>query len=180
MVRDKYPAYISWETFERIQHMLRDNHAEYDRNKTRGVPRDGQALLHGILYCGECGHKLCVQYKGGTTVSLQPPAATTRRAGLSVAAGRADRRASRAMVLRGALRSFHRSVGTDAGRGGCTTRTTLRRAASAGATATLCRAVRRATVSARRSGEPLDRGGTRTTLGSGAGRVAGGGRATDA
>jgi hypothetical protein len=46
--------------------MLRDNHAEYDRNKTRGVPRDGQALLHGIVYCGECGHKLCVQYKGGT------------------------------------------------------------------------------------------------------------------
>jgi hypothetical protein len=45
---------------------LRDNHAEYDRNKTRGVPRDGQALLHGIVYCGECGHKLCVQYKGGT------------------------------------------------------------------------------------------------------------------
>jgi DNA invertase Pin-like site-specific DNA recombinase len=66
MLRDKYPAYISWETFERIQQMLRDNHAEYDRNKTRGVPRDGQALLHGILYCGECGHKLCVQYKGGT------------------------------------------------------------------------------------------------------------------
>jgi hypothetical protein len=66
MVRDKYPAYIPWETFERIQQMLRDNHAEYDRHKTRGVPRDGQALLHGILYCGECGHKLCVQYKGGT------------------------------------------------------------------------------------------------------------------
>lgn len=66
VVRDKYPAYISWETFEKIQQMLRDNHAEYNRNKTRGVPRDGQALLHGILYCGECGHKLCVQYKGGT------------------------------------------------------------------------------------------------------------------
>ncbi len=46
--------------------MLRDNHAEYDRNKTRGAPRDGQALLHGIVWCGECGHKLCVQYKGGT------------------------------------------------------------------------------------------------------------------
>lgn len=66
IVRDKYPAYISWETFERIHQMLRDNHAEYNRNKTRGVPRDGQALLHGILYCGECGHKLCVQYKQGT------------------------------------------------------------------------------------------------------------------
>jgi DNA invertase Pin-like site-specific DNA recombinase len=66
VVRDRYPAYVSWETYQRIQQMLRDNHAEYDRNKTRGVPRDGQALLHGILYCGECGHKLRVQYKGGT------------------------------------------------------------------------------------------------------------------
>lgn len=65
-VRDKFPAYISWETFERIQTMLRDNYSEYSRNKTRGVPREGKALLHGIMYCGECGHKMCVQYKGGT------------------------------------------------------------------------------------------------------------------
>src|SRR5207248_10860930 len=64
--RDKYPAYIGWDTFERIQAMLRDNHSEYDRNKTRGVPRPGKALLHGIVYCGECGHKMVVQYKGGT------------------------------------------------------------------------------------------------------------------
>lgn len=65
-VKDKYPAYISWETFEKIQTQLKDNHAEYDRNKTRGVPRPGAALLHGIVYCGECGHKMVVQYKGGT------------------------------------------------------------------------------------------------------------------
>jgi len=65
-VQGKFPQYISWETFDRIQMMLRDNYAEYARNKTRGVPRDGKALLHGILYCGECGHKMCVQYKGGT------------------------------------------------------------------------------------------------------------------
>lgn len=65
-VNDKYPAYISWETFEKIQAMLRDSHAEYDRNKTRGIPRAGQALLHGLLYCGECGHKMMVQYKHNT------------------------------------------------------------------------------------------------------------------
>jgi DNA invertase Pin-like site-specific DNA recombinase len=65
-VNNKYPAYVSWETFEKIQAMLRDNYAEYDRNKTRGVPRAGQALLHGLLYCGECGHKMMVQYKHGT------------------------------------------------------------------------------------------------------------------
>ena len=65
-VPDKYPAYISWATFEQIQTMLRDNHAEYDRNKTRGMPRPGKALLHGLVYCGACGHKMVVQYKGGT------------------------------------------------------------------------------------------------------------------
>src|SRR6266516_3399256 len=65
-VNDVYPAYISWEVFERIQAMLLDNYAEYDRNKTQGVPRPDAALLHGMVYCGACGHKLVVQYKGGT------------------------------------------------------------------------------------------------------------------
>jgi DNA invertase Pin-like site-specific DNA recombinase len=65
-IPDKYPAYISWATFETIQGMIRDNHSEYDRNKTRGVPRPGKALLHGIVSCGECGHKMVVQYKKGT------------------------------------------------------------------------------------------------------------------
>jgi DNA invertase Pin-like site-specific DNA recombinase len=65
-VPDRYPAYIDWPTFEMIQAMIRDNHSEYDRNKTRGVPRPGKALLHGLVYCGECGHKMLVQYKNGT------------------------------------------------------------------------------------------------------------------
>ncbi|MHB9081937.1 MAG: recombinase family protein [Pirellulaceae bacterium] len=65
-VQGKYPEYISWDTFERIQAMLHDNYSEYARNKTRGIPREGKALLHGIMYCGECGHKMCVQYKDGT------------------------------------------------------------------------------------------------------------------
>jgi DNA invertase Pin-like site-specific DNA recombinase len=65
-LRDVYPPYIDWATFEKIQAMIRDNHSEYDRNKTRGVPRPGKALLHGLVYCGECGHKLTVQYKGKT------------------------------------------------------------------------------------------------------------------
>ena len=64
VVQGKYPADITWESFERIQAMLHDNHAEYDRNRTRGVPRDGAALLQGIVWCGQCGHKMAVQYRG--------------------------------------------------------------------------------------------------------------------
>lgn len=66
VVHDKYPAYIDWPTFEKIQAMLADNYAEYDRNKSRGIPRPGAALLHGILYCGQSGHKMVVEYKRGT------------------------------------------------------------------------------------------------------------------
>ena len=65
-ILDKYPAYISWKTYERIEAMMQDNSSLYDRNKRRGVPRPGKALLHGIVFCGECGHKMVVQYKGGT------------------------------------------------------------------------------------------------------------------
>ncbi len=67
LIRDRYPAYIDWDTYERIASMIRDNHSEYQRNQTRGVPRRGQALLHGMTYCGECGHKMVVQYKGRPT-----------------------------------------------------------------------------------------------------------------
>jgi DNA invertase Pin-like site-specific DNA recombinase len=64
-VRDKYPAYIAWEIYEKILAMLQDNYSEYQRRRNRGVPRQGNALLQGLLYCGECGHKLAVQYKHG-------------------------------------------------------------------------------------------------------------------
>jgi DNA invertase Pin-like site-specific DNA recombinase len=67
LIRDRYPAYTDWDTFQRIEAMIRDNHTEYQRNQTRGLPRRGQALLHGVTYCGECGHKMVVQYKGRPT-----------------------------------------------------------------------------------------------------------------
>lgn len=62
LVKDKYPAYVDWKTFERIQKMLADNHAEYVRKMSRGVVREGRALLAGLLYCGECSHKMEVRY----------------------------------------------------------------------------------------------------------------------
>jgi DNA invertase Pin-like site-specific DNA recombinase len=65
IVHDRYPAYVTWETFTRIQTILDDNYAAYAHNQRRGVPRQGAALLQGIVYCGSCGHKMVVQYKGG-------------------------------------------------------------------------------------------------------------------
>ena len=65
VVKDRYPAYIDWPTYEKIRAIIRDNRAEYMRIKTRGAPRNGELLLHGIAWCARCGHKMFVRYKGG-------------------------------------------------------------------------------------------------------------------
>jgi DNA invertase Pin-like site-specific DNA recombinase len=65
IVHNRYPSYITWKTFERIQAIVDDNYATYEQNKRRGIPRQGAALLQGLVYCGRCGHKMVVQYKGG-------------------------------------------------------------------------------------------------------------------
>jgi len=65
VVKDRYPTYIDWPTYEKIRAAIKDNRAEYMRIKTRGAPRDGDLLLHGITWCGRCGHKMFVRYKGG-------------------------------------------------------------------------------------------------------------------
>ncbi len=65
VIPEKYPAYISESLFDKIQDMLKQNYAEYTRNQTRGIPREGAALLQGIIFCGACGHKMVTQYKGG-------------------------------------------------------------------------------------------------------------------
>jgi DNA invertase Pin-like site-specific DNA recombinase len=62
MVPDKYPAYIDRETYAAIQSILRDNYQEYHRRRSRGVARSGAALLQGLVYCGQCGNKMTVQY----------------------------------------------------------------------------------------------------------------------
>ncbi len=65
IVKDRYPAYVDWPTYEKIRAIVKDNRAEYMRTKTRGAPRDGELLLHGIAWCARCGHKMYVRYKGG-------------------------------------------------------------------------------------------------------------------
>ena len=61
LLRDRLPAYISWERFEANQERLTAN-----RNlpSTPGAPRQGPALLAGLVRCGRCGRRLTVRYAG--------------------------------------------------------------------------------------------------------------------
>jgi DNA invertase Pin-like site-specific DNA recombinase len=52
-LRDRLPAYISWEQYEQNLRQMALN-----RNATRGVARKGSALLTGLVRCGRCGHRM--------------------------------------------------------------------------------------------------------------------------
>lgn len=59
-IQGRLPAYISWEQYEAHQEQLTAN-----RNTALGAPRQGCALLSGMLRCGYCGHRMMVQYSSG-------------------------------------------------------------------------------------------------------------------
>lgn len=61
LIKDRFPAYITWEQFTENQQRLSDN---LSRSKSLGAPRSGPSLLGGLLYCGRCGQRLMVQYGG--------------------------------------------------------------------------------------------------------------------
>jgi DNA invertase Pin-like site-specific DNA recombinase len=62
-IKDAYPAYIPWETYLANQARLQANRNLYDKGG-RGVPREGKALLQGIVLCGRCGRHLSIRYSG--------------------------------------------------------------------------------------------------------------------
>ena len=95
-IRDMYPPYIDWATFETIQAMIRDNHSEYDRNKTRGVPaaREGPAPRPRPLRRVRPQDGRAVQ--GRDAISVQFAPATVPGPGLPAPPGRPDRRLRRA------------------------------------------------------------------------------------
>jgi len=61
LIRDRLPAYITWEQYLANQEQLQQNRA---LKGSRGVPRRGEALLAGIVVCGKCGRHMNTRYPG--------------------------------------------------------------------------------------------------------------------
>ena len=61
-IQEHHAAYVSWQDFQRIQKMLSDNEMHWGGQS--GVPREGNALMVGLLRCRKCGRKLSVTYRG--------------------------------------------------------------------------------------------------------------------
>ena len=57
LLKDHFPAYISWEQFEKNIRQLESNTAQ-----GTGVVKNGPSLLSGIITCGRCGLKMSPHY----------------------------------------------------------------------------------------------------------------------
>ena len=57
-----YPAYISWDTYMENQERLADNASAFAR-RAHAAPREGAAMLAGLVVCGRCGQQMHVVYK---------------------------------------------------------------------------------------------------------------------
>lgn len=61
LIRDRLPAYITWDRFETNQKRLS---ATRNLPATPGAPRNGPAVLAGLVRCGRCGRCMVVRHSG--------------------------------------------------------------------------------------------------------------------
>jgi DNA invertase Pin-like site-specific DNA recombinase len=57
-----HPGYLTLDQWEANTARLAANAAAHGRDRTAGPPREGPALLQGIIICGTCGQRMTVRY----------------------------------------------------------------------------------------------------------------------
>jgi hypothetical protein len=62
LIPNAHAGYITWEEFEENQRRLRENAQAIGGDRRRSPPREGPALLQGIVVCGQCGDRMTVRY----------------------------------------------------------------------------------------------------------------------
>jgi DNA invertase Pin-like site-specific DNA recombinase len=59
---ESHPGYISWEEYERNLKRLRENGQAFGPERRNSPPREGPALLQGLIVCGKCGRRMTLRY----------------------------------------------------------------------------------------------------------------------
>jgi DNA invertase Pin-like site-specific DNA recombinase len=57
-----HPGYITLDQYDANRARLAQNAAAHGRDRAAGPPREGPALLQGIIACGSCGRRMTVRY----------------------------------------------------------------------------------------------------------------------
>lgn len=58
-----HEGYIRWEEYLENRRKLLENALAHGKDRKRGPPREGPALLQGIVMCGKCGERMTVRYR---------------------------------------------------------------------------------------------------------------------
>lgn len=62
LLKNAHPGYISWEQYEENLRRLRENAQAIGADRRKSPPREGPALLQGLVVCGICGSRMTVRY----------------------------------------------------------------------------------------------------------------------
>ncbi len=62
LVREVHAGYLSWQEYEANLAQLRANRQAHGEDRRHGPPREGPALLQGLVICGRCGNRMTVRY----------------------------------------------------------------------------------------------------------------------
>jgi hypothetical protein len=62
LVKEMHPGYISWEDYEENVRRLEENTRSFGGHRRWNPPREGPALLQGLVLCGRCGDRMTVRY----------------------------------------------------------------------------------------------------------------------
>ena len=63
LIPDRHEGYITWNQFQQVDQMLTKN-SQVFISSSPGAPKQGPALLSGLLRCRKCGRKVTVSYTG--------------------------------------------------------------------------------------------------------------------
>jgi DNA invertase Pin-like site-specific DNA recombinase len=62
LIPGAHAGYVSWEDYEQNQRRLRESAQAMGRDRRKSPPREGPALLQGLILCGRCGERMTVRY----------------------------------------------------------------------------------------------------------------------
>ena len=62
LIPDTHVGYITWAAYEAHQQRVATNAAAWGTDRLHGPPREGTALLQGLVLCGTCGERMSVRY----------------------------------------------------------------------------------------------------------------------
>ncbi|MDO0929881.1 recombinase family protein [Streptomyces sp. TG1A-8] len=63
LITEPHPGYLTWAEFEATQTRLAELAAAHGTECRASPPREGAALLQGVVSCGKCGRRMTVRYQ---------------------------------------------------------------------------------------------------------------------